>query len=135
MEPEKLFTEAEIAYLRGQRIARIATSHSGSDQPDVAAVGFEFDEGQLHVGGLNLRKTLKYRNVRDNPLVAIVIDDLESVDPWRPRGIKIHGRATTVVRDEREFITITPVKKWSWGINQEAFRDGKLLLDRDIVET
>lgn len=34
--------------------------------------------------------TKKYRNVRHgNKQVALSIDDLESVDPWKPRGIKV----------------------------------------------
>ncbi len=38
--------------------------------------------------------TRKYKNVKDgNNEVALVIDDLESVQPWKPRGIKINGSA------------------------------------------
>ncbi len=36
------FSEREVAYLREQRLARLATA-SPSGQADVAAVGFEFD--------------------------------------------------------------------------------------------
>jgi pyridoxamine 5'-phosphate oxidase family protein len=125
MQPLK-FTDKEIAYLEQQRIARIATVDSDTLQPDVAAVGYEYDDGQIHVAGFNLQKTLKYRNVRDNPLVAVIVDDLESVEPWRPRGIKIHGRAVTMLHGGREVITVTPVKKWTWGINEPAFVDGYL---------
>jgi hypothetical protein len=35
----------------------------------------------------------KYRDVQRNPRVAIVIDDLATVDPWRPRMIEIRGQA------------------------------------------
>jgi pyridoxamine 5'-phosphate oxidase family protein len=31
--------------------------------------------------------------VQGNPRVAIVIDDLASIDPWRPRMIEIRGDA------------------------------------------
>jgi pyridoxamine 5'-phosphate oxidase family protein len=126
MQPLK-FTDKEIAYLEHQRIARIATVDSHTLQPDVAAVGYEYDDGQIHVAGFNLQKTLKYRNVRDNPLVAVIVDDLESIEPWRPRGIKIHGRAVTMLHGGREVITVTPVKKWTWGINEPAFVDGNLV--------
>jgi pyridoxamine 5'-phosphate oxidase family protein len=125
MQPLDL-TDSEIAYLKEQRVARVATSHSGSDQPDVAAVGYQYDGGQIHLAGLEIRNTLTYQNVRDNPLVALIIDDLESVDPWRPRGIKIHGRAVTMIHEGREVITVTPVKKWSWGINEPAVSDETL---------
>lgn len=33
------------------------------------------------------------RDVQSNPRVAIVIDDLASIDPWRPRMIEIRGVA------------------------------------------
>jgi pyridoxamine 5'-phosphate oxidase family protein len=117
------FTEQERAYLEEQRIAHIATVDSNTLQPDVAPVGFEFDGEHIHVAGYDLQHTLKYRNVRDNPLVAVVIADLASIDPWRPRGLKVHGRAVTMLHGGREVITITPLKKWSWGINAPAFAD------------
>lgn len=123
MEPVA-FTEKEIAYLEEQRLARIATVGSDDAQPDVAVVGFEFDNNQIHIAGFNLQKTIKYHHVRTNPLVAIVIDDLESVEPWRPRGVKIYGRAVTMLHGGREVITVTPIKKWSWGIEKPAFADG-----------
>ena len=47
----------------------------------------------IDVGGMNLPRTKKFRDVRRNGRAAIVIDDLASVDPWQPRGIEIRGRA------------------------------------------
>ena len=40
-------------------------------------------------------RSKKFRDARDRPEVAIVVDDLASVEPWRPRGIEIRGRAET----------------------------------------
>jgi pyridoxamine 5'-phosphate oxidase family protein len=118
------FTQKEIEYLEEQRLARIATVDSDDAQPDVAVVGYEYDNNQIHVAGFNIQKTIKYHHVRANPLVALVIDDLESVDPWRPRGIKIYGRAVTMLHGGREVISVTPIKKWSWGIEKPAFVEG-----------
>jgi pyridoxamine 5'-phosphate oxidase family protein len=115
-----MFFEKEIAYIKSQRLARIATV-SKSLQPDVAPVGFEFDGRDFYIGGLIQTKTRKYKNVLSgNTKVAIVIDDMESVTPWRPRGIKIFGTAEIVDR-EGAFVTgphlrITPVKHNSWGV-------------------
>jgi PPOX class F420-dependent enzyme/OxyR family protein len=47
----------------------------------------------FYVGGMNLMKSTKYKNVLKNNKVALVIDDLKSVDPWDPRGMKIYGTA------------------------------------------
>ncbi|MFB3052863.1 MAG: PPOX class F420-dependent oxidoreductase, partial [Dehalococcoidia bacterium] len=87
-----MFTEAEKAYLQGQRLARIATV-SADLQPDVAPVGFKFDEGRFYVGGYDLQRTRKYKNVLQNARVSLVVDDLVAVEPWTPRGIRIHGQA------------------------------------------
>ncbi len=116
-----MFSDKDRAYLKSQRLARIATV-SKNLQPDVAPVGYEFDGEYFYVGGRVMTFTFKYKNVRSNPKVAIVIDDVESVDPWRPRGIRIHGVGDLVKRrgyaGEGEYIRIRPEKVRSWGIDQ-----------------
>ncbi len=115
-----MFTDNEIAYLNSQRLVRLATV-APDGQPDVAPLGFEFDGRDFYVGGRNPGNTRKYRNLRaGNHKVALVIDDLASVDPWRPRGIRIYGTAELVQREGRfgpgEYMHITPATSWSWGI-------------------
>ena len=44
------FTEEEIAYLRAQPIARLATLSAGG-QPDAVPLAFEFDGTFFRVGG------------------------------------------------------------------------------------
>jgi pyridoxamine 5'-phosphate oxidase family protein len=113
------FTEAEKAYLSQQRLARIATV-ADSLEVDVAPVAFRFDGRRFHVGGLDVGRTLKYKNVKANGRVALVVDDLKTIDPWAPRGVKIHGRARVAVRpDGREVIEVKPERKWSWGIEND----------------
>jgi pyridoxamine 5'-phosphate oxidase family protein len=79
---KSIFTQKEIDYLKPQRLARIATAAStqqeGSVQPDVVPVGFDFDGEYLYVGGMNLLKSTKFRNVLKNNKVTIVVDDLRS---------------------------------------------------------
>jgi pyridoxamine 5'-phosphate oxidase family protein len=89
-----VFTPAEIAYLQSQRLGRIATSGPGG-QPHVVPVSFRYnpDEDTIDVGGHGFAQRKKYRDVQRNPRVAIVIDDLATVDPWRPRLIEIRGVA------------------------------------------
>jgi pyridoxamine 5'-phosphate oxidase family protein len=61
-------------------------------------VGFDFDGNYFYVGGMNLIKSTKYKNVLRNNMVAIVIDDLKTIDPWDPRVMKIYGIADIVTR-------------------------------------
>jgi pyridoxamine 5'-phosphate oxidase family protein len=142
----KLFSQKEIDYLKSQRLVRIATAASisseerGSIQADVVPVGFDFDGDYFYVGGMNLRKSTKYKNVLQNNKVAIVIDDLKSVDPWDPRGMKIYGTADIVTRQggymdstdhsNPQYIRISPKKKWSWGIDEPIFVEGKFNVKR-----
>jgi pyridoxamine 5'-phosphate oxidase family protein len=96
-----LFSEKEIEYLKSQRIARIATSVGSSErsvQPDVVPVGYDFDGQYFYVGGINILKSRKYKNILKNNKVALVIDDLKTIDPLDPRGIRIYGTADIVTR-------------------------------------
>ncbi|MGA7541668.1 MAG: PPOX class F420-dependent oxidoreductase, partial [Nitrososphaeraceae archaeon] len=100
-----LFSQKEVEYLKSQPLARVATAAVTSSsekrksvQPDVVPVGFDFDGDYFYVGGMNLLKSTKYKNVLQNNKVAIVIDDLKTVDPWDPSGMKIYGDADIVTR-------------------------------------
>lgn len=131
-----MFSEKEILYIKSQRLARIATV-SAQMQPDVAAVGFEFDGEHFYVGGREQTKTLKHKNVANGQTnVALVIDDLESSDGWKPRGIKIHGVAEIVERHGQlgfaPYLKVKPVKYWSWGIERPVFEEGKITMKKGI---
>lgn len=131
---DTILSQSEIDYLNIQRIARIATasitsSEDGSRpiQPDVVPVGFDFDGEFLYVGGMNIHKSTKYKNVLKNRNVAVVIDDLKTVDPWDPRGIRIYGNADVVTRlggymDYRGSLSqfILP-SLWNYSIFEYAF--------------
>ncbi|HET8577233.1 MAG TPA: PPOX class F420-dependent oxidoreductase [Methylomirabilota bacterium] len=129
-----MFSDREKAYLKSQRLARIATVSAGL-QPDVAPVGFEFDGERFFVGGLDLKRTLKFRNVEAGNLkISLVVDDLETVQPWKPRGIKVHGHAEIVERTGQlgrgVYLAIEPERYWSWGIEGPAMVDGKPIIKR-----
>jgi pyridoxamine 5'-phosphate oxidase family protein len=51
-ETQMSFSDEEVAYLRSQRLARIATV-SPDGQPDVVPVGYQFDGTHFYVGGLD----------------------------------------------------------------------------------
>lgn len=120
-----MFTEKEIAYIRSQPLGRIATV-DGDGQPDNVAIGFQFDGKIFHIGGLDNPSTRKYKNVANGyTKVALLIDDLQSVNPWRPRGIRIYGTAEIIDQSGRPVLKITPVTSWSWDVEEPAFKNGK----------
>jgi pyridoxamine 5'-phosphate oxidase family protein len=114
-----VFTDLEVEYLQSQRLARLATA-SASGLPDVSAVGFGLDGGAIVSGGLDLTKTVRFRHLSENPRATIVIDDLASVNPWSPRGVKVRGSATIEEHEGRQRIRIEPEVIWSWGINPDG---------------
>ena len=146
---KSIFTQKEVEYLKSQRLARIATAaastqQEGSVQPDVVPVGFDFDGEYLYVGGMNLLKSTKFRNVLKNNKVAMVVDDLKSIDPWDPRGIRIYGTADIVTRQggymentdhpNPQYIRVNPKKKWSWGVEEPVFVQGKFKVKKARAE-
>jgi len=134
----QFFSKKEIEYIKSQPIIRIATASKSADetsQPDVVPVGFDFDGKYFYIGGMNILKSTKYKNILKNSKVALVLDDLKTITPWDLRGIKIYGTADTIDRDDgymsktdhpnSHYIRITPIKKWSWGIDEPVFVEGK----------
>ena len=125
-----MFTDREIEYLNGQNTGRIATV-SPSQQPDVAPVGYAFDGLTFTIRGINVEKTLKYRNVaRGGDRAAFVVDDYETPDTSRPRGVKVHGRVTLIREGDEAAIRLAVDAKWSWGINAPMFQDGRRVIER-----
>jgi pyridoxamine 5'-phosphate oxidase family protein len=69
----------------------------------------------IDVGGHDLDRTKKFRDVDRTGRAAIVMDDLASTDPWRPRGIEIRGRGEAIALPT-PLIRIHPERIVSWGI-------------------
>jgi pyridoxamine 5'-phosphate oxidase family protein len=111
------FSASELEYLAGtRRLARIATV--GEDgTPHVVPVGFGYnaEHDSIDVGGRDFARTKKYRDVARTGRAAIVVDDLASTDPWRPRGIEVRGRAEAIDGD-RPLIRIHPERIVPWGL-------------------
>lgn len=124
-----VFTSEEINYLHSQRLARIATV--GPDgQPHVVPVGFRYnpDTDTIDIGGHDFAQRKKWRDVQQNPRVAVVIDDIVSVNPWTVRGLEIRGEAerlmtggeTVIAGFDAAMFRITPKRIVSWGLNPDA---------------
>lgn len=116
------FTRNEIEYLESTVLGRLATV--GRDgTPHVAPLGFSYNAelDTIDVGGFNMERSKKFRDVRRSGRAAIVVDDLASTEPWRPRGIEVRGSAEAL-EDPRPLIRIHPERIVAWGLDTGAFQ-------------
>jgi pyridoxamine 5'-phosphate oxidase family protein len=124
-EKESAFTPAEVAYIQSQRLCRLATV-GPNGQPHVVPVAFRYNPGlgTIDIGGHDFAKRKKFRDVRTNPHVALVIDDIASLNPWKVRGIEIRGEVEVLATGGTEIVPgfdpemfrIKPRRVISWGL-------------------
>jgi pyridoxamine 5'-phosphate oxidase family protein len=101
-----VFTQGELAYLRSQRLGRLATvAPDGTLQNN--PVGFSVDE---QAGVIN-----------------IVVDDIASVNPWVIRCLEVRGTAEALTGQtpsspymSPEVIRIPPKRIISWGMGPDG---------------
>jgi pyridoxamine 5'-phosphate oxidase family protein len=74
----------------------------------------------------------KFKNVANNPAVALVVDDIASIDPWQVRCLEIRGRAEAIVDPTDSavpfpsaIIRVHPKRIISFGIDPPATSRGK----------
>ena len=125
MAKQTTLSAAHIDYLASQLLGRVATT-GGDGKPHVVPTSFRYNPalGTIDVGGFHVATTKKYRDVQANPWAAIVVDDLVSTDPWRPRMLEIRGAAEAIAAGGEAlgpgfgaaFIRIHPGKVNSFGI-------------------
>jgi pyridoxamine 5'-phosphate oxidase family protein len=113
------FTEAELDYLASQHLMRFATA-SPTGKPDVEPVGFSVDGDDIVSAGFDITRTVRYKNVQSNPRAAVVIDDLATIDPWTPRGVKVVGAVTIEEADGSPRFRIRPKVIISWGVKDTS---------------
>lgn len=120
------FTEGELAYLHEQRLGRLATLGPGG-APQTRPVGFGYNPelGTIDIGGWNMTRSRKFRNVEADGRVSFVVDDIAGVDPWRVRGIEVRGTAEAIREPAAlsqgitsEAIRIHPERVIAWGIDE-----------------
>jgi pyridoxamine 5'-phosphate oxidase family protein len=133
------FTDEEIAYLRSQMLARLATV-AGDGQPDVVPVAFEFDGTYFWVGGPGpaVTRTRKFRNVgAGNHKVSLVVDDMVSFDPFVTRSIRVYGHAEQPFErvgmvGPGTYLRITPTVSWSWNLEGKPAGDTWYVAKRTV---
>jgi len=126
------FTEAEIAYLKSQRLGRLATVNSRGE-PQIAPVTFRYNEelDTIDIGGLRNGETQKFRNIERNGLAAFVVDDI--LPPWKPRCLEIRGHAealpdggqTVQPNFSPALIRITPTRIIAFDASEQFARSAR----------
>jgi PPOX class F420-dependent enzyme/OxyR family protein len=125
-----VFTEAEIAYLQGKTMGRLATI--GADgRPHLVPLTFRFntDEDTIDIGGIDFATSKKWRDVLQNSHVAFLVDD---ASPNGAHAIEIRGDAEPHFSGgelinprfpnfKPEFVRIRPHRIISWGLESEGF--------------
>jgi pyridoxamine 5'-phosphate oxidase family protein len=117
-----IFTRDEIEYLGSGLLGRLATV--GPDGiPHIAPVGmisYNPHLDTMDIRGHDLTNTKKFRDIARSGRAALVVDDLASTKPWRPRGIEIRGSAEAI-ENPQPVIRIHPQHIVAWGIDTRAF--------------
>jgi pyridoxamine 5'-phosphate oxidase family protein len=83
-----VFTEAEISYLRENKLARLATTNAAC-QPHITPLTYLYNEEEdtIDVGGMNFGASKKWRDVKENTKVAFLVDDVIG-PPRRARALE-----------------------------------------------
>jgi pyridoxamine 5'-phosphate oxidase family protein len=119
------FTDAEQRFLSIQTHGHLATI--GPDGiPQVKPLGFTYNAalGTIDISGYNMANSAKYRNVRSNPHVAFVVDEVTAPTMEGAHFLEIRGDAETAAspRDPTghlapEIIRIHPRRVLSFNVD------------------
>jgi len=136
------FTDAELAYLAGQHLGRLATLRPDGTLQN-SPVGFRWNEatGTIDIPGYRMAQSRKFRNVAANGQIAFVVDDLPSVNPWRVRCLEIRGTAEALsAPSDSAFGTTDPIIRLhprrilSFGLDEPDTEPHALTLNsRDVA--
>jgi pyridoxamine 5'-phosphate oxidase family protein len=118
-------TNAEQRFL-----ARHARGHLATVGPDgipqVKPLGFTYNEtlGTIDLSGYNMAGSAKYRNVRSNPRVAFVVDEVTAPTMEGAHFLEIRGEAETAIGSQGptghlapEIIRIHPRRVISFNVD------------------
>ncbi len=98
------------------------------------SVGFYYNAKRqtIDIGGRNMQASRKFRNLADNSRVALVVDDIASIEPWRVRCLEIRGDAEALTDSADSatgfpgaIIRIHPRRIISFGIDPPHLSLGK----------
>jgi pyridoxamine 5'-phosphate oxidase family protein len=122
-----IFTDAELEYLIDHPLGRLASiGPDGAPQAHPVAFRVHPGSGVVEIGGPELPRSQKFRNVTADPRVSFVVDD-QSDTPnsigQTGRGIEIRGRIEISTQDpplvpgfSQRILRLHPRRIISWNI-------------------
>lgn len=120
-------TQAEQEFLSTKRRGTLATIAPGGG-PQAKPVGFAYNAelGTIDITGFNMAASAKYRNIRGNPKVAFVVDEVLFEAMEGVRFLEIRGAAEAVTGPPpadphlaAELIRIWPRRVLAFNIDPE----------------
>jgi pyridoxamine 5'-phosphate oxidase family protein len=92
------FTLAEVRFLDRQPLGHLATV-GPNGAPQVKPLGFAYNptSGTIDLTGFNMAGSAKYRNVRTNPYVAFVVNEVTEATMNGVHFLEVCGIAETTV--------------------------------------
>ncbi len=126
-----VFTPAEIEYLNGRTMCRMATV--GRDgRPHLIPIVYRYnpDEDTIDIGGMWFTNAKKWRDVQHDQRVTVIMDDASpegahSIEIRADAEIHLTGGESINPRFPNyspEFIRLRPRYVVSWGIEEEGFK-------------
>ncbi len=101
------FMPAEIEYVQGQQLGRLATvNESGESHVVPTSFRYNAELDTIDIGGHNLAASKKSRSVARTGRAAFVVDDV--LPPWQARGVEVRGRRSSPKAEEKLIRNSTP---------------------------
>ncbi len=128
-----MFTEVEYRYLSSHTLGRLA-SIGPDGAPQIHPVVFRVDPvgDSIEIGGPLLHETRKFRNIKRDPRVSLVVDD-QTPDPvgssgQTARGLEIRGAAELSQPSQpltsgfsTDIIRIRPALIVAWNLDRPGY--------------
>jgi pyridoxamine 5'-phosphate oxidase family protein len=120
-----VFTADEYRYLASRQDGRLISVGPG-EAAQIHPVSFRVDtSGEwIEIGGPRLRDSQKYRNIRRDPRVSLIVGDEMTSTDSAARGVRIRGIADLSERPPpapglgTDIIRIWPVRIDAWNLAQ-----------------